>query len=244
MSDYLVLEGRIAVEAVLRAQSRDIHTIYIREGKPRKETGHLERSARAAGVAVERADEAFIQAHATGRTHGGVIAFVGPRKVLQLEDLLREGSPPFIVMLDGVEDPFNFGYALRAFYAAGVDGVVVRHRDWTSAAGVVARASAGASELIPLAEADSAPSAAEFFRAQGLAIACTAKRNAVSIYETDLTVPLFLLLGGERRGITRSFVDGADILLGVPYSRQFGASLPTASAAAVIAFEVMRQRSR
>ena len=244
MTDYAVLEGTISVEAALRARSRDIYTIYIHEGKPHRDTAQLERSARAAGVAVERADQAFIQAHATGRTHGGVVAFVGERRVLQLQDLLKEASLPFIVMLDGVEDPFNFGHALRALYAAGVNGVVVRRRDWTSAAGIVARASAGASELIPLAEAESAPSAAEFFRAQGLTIACTAKRNAVSIYDADLTVPLFLLLGGERRGITRSFVDRADILLRVPYRRKFGATLPTASATAVIAFEVMRQRSR
>ena len=244
MTDYAVLEGRISIEAALRAHSRDVYTIYISQKKPHRGTAGLERLARSAGVAVERVDEAFIQSHSAGRTHGGVIAFVGERKVLQLQDLLEEASPAFVVMLDGVEDPFNFGYALRSLCAAGVGGVVVRPRDWTSAAGIVARASAGASELTPMALAESALTAAAFFKAQGLTIACTAKRDAVSIYDADLTVPLFVLLGGEKRGVTRSFLDKADIVLGVPYSRKFGASLPTASAAAVIAFEVMRQRSK
>jgi tRNA G18 (ribose-2'-O)-methylase SpoU len=93
-----------------------------------------------------------------------------------------------------------------------------------------------------LAEADSALDAARFFRERGLTIGCTAKRNAVCVYEADLTGPLFLVIGGEKRGMSRGIVDEADMRLWVPYGRSFGASLPTAAAAAVIAFEVMRQR--
>jgi tRNA G18 (ribose-2'-O)-methylase SpoU len=149
---------------------------------------------------------------------------------------------PFIVMLDGVEDPYNFGQAVRAFYAAGADGLVVRPRNWMSAAGVVARASAGASERIRTAVAETAQEAADFFRARGLTIAVADKERAVSLYNADLTVPLFLLIGGEKRGVTRSFADAADLRLRIPYGRAFAPSLGTTPAAAAIAFEIMRQR--
>ncbi len=237
-----VLEGAIAVVAALEARSREIHAVYIRHGKEDPAVDHLVRRARAAGVRVERVTAETIAAHATGQSHGGVIALVGPRRFLGLADILAGKDSPCIVMLDGVEDPFNFGDATRSLYAAGIDGVVVRPRNWTTAAGVVGRASAGASERMPMAVAETALDAAAFFRAHGLAVACAVKRHAVSIYEADLARPLFLVIGGEKRGISRPLVEQADLLLQVPYGREFAASLGTASAAAVMAFEIERQR--
>ncbi len=148
-------------------------------------------------------------------------------------------------MLDGIEDPFNFGYSLRALYAAGVDGLVVRPRNWMSAAGTVARSSAGASEWVPTAVAETAEEAAAFFRQRGLTVACAAKDDrAVPLFTADLSSPLFLLVGGEKRGITRSFMDQADLLLEIPYGREFRQSLGTTSAASVLGFEILRQRTR
>jgi 23S rRNA (guanosine2251-2'-O)-methyltransferase len=237
-----MLEGALSVDAALRGGKREVHTVYIREDKSHGETAHTERLAREAGVPVERKAAEFINSHARGKTHGGVIALVGERRLQSLAELLPTTRTPFVVMLDGIEDPFNLGSALRCLYAAGADGVVVRPRVWASAASIVARASAGASELIPLAEADSVLDAARFFRERGLTVACTAKGDAVPIYEADLTGPLFLVIGGEKRGMSRGIVGEADVRLWVPYGRRFAASLPTAAAAAVIAFEVMRQR--
>jgi 23S rRNA (guanosine2251-2'-O)-methyltransferase len=242
MRDCSILEGHASVEAALRGGNREIHAVYIRKGKFPREAACTERLAREAGVPVERKAAEFIDSHTQGKTHGGVIALVGERKYQTLAELMPTTGTPLVAMLDGIEDPFNLGYALRALYAAGVNGVVVRPRDWTSVAGIVARASAGASELISLAEARSPLEAARFFREQGLAVACTAKRDAVSIYDANLTGPLFLVIGGEKRGMSRAILDQADIRLWVPYGRTFAASLPTAAAAAVIAFEVMRQR--
>ena len=84
--------------------------------------------------------------------------------------------------------------------------------------------------------------AAHQARARGLCVACAAKDRAVSIYRTDLAIPLFCVIGGEKRGITRSFADRADLRLRIPYGRRFPRSLGSASAVAVLAFEVMRQR--
>ncbi|GAB4574328.1 MAG: hypothetical protein Kow0077_20330 [Anaerolineae bacterium] len=239
-----ILEGHIAIRAALEAGSRPIERILIdRTRRDRK--GELARTAQlaeAAGVPVARVTPDEVDAQASGKTHGGIIAHCGPRHFVPLEALLPADHAPFVVMLDGVEDPFNFGQAIRAVYAAGADGLVMRPRNWMSAAGIVARASAGASERIPTAVADTAEAAAGFFRQRGLIIATTARKRTTPLYNADLTAPLFLLIGGEKRGITRSFLDAADLVIAIPYGRRFGESLGTTAAAAVLAFEVMRQR--
>jgi len=240
-----LLEGFISVSAALQGGHREVRGLLLRASKSDGQTRHLEQLARAARVPIERVSDDAIEAQAGGRTHGGILARVGPYQFAAL-DTLAAGNPcPFAAMIDGIEDPFNFGASVRALYAAGADVLVLRPRNWLSAAGTVARASAGASELIPTALAETAADAAAFFRAHGLAVACaTEERGSVSLYEADLTVPLFLLLGGEKRGITRSFLDQADLKLRIPYGRPMPHSLGTASAAAVLAFEIMRQRSR
>lgn len=245
MNDELaLLEGLISVSAALRAGSRPVHTVYVRKDKRDRDVSNLIREAQGAGAQVERVDADALDELAQGKTHGGIVARVGARRFVSLDALLGQNPVPLVIMLDGVEDPYNFGQAVRAFYAAGADGLVVRPRNWMSAAGVVARASAGASEWMPTAVSETAEEAAEFFRARGLTVACADKDRAVSLYDADLTMPLFLLIGGEKRGVTRSFADRADIRLRIPYGRRFAQALDTTSAAAVLAFEIMRQRGK
>lgn len=242
MGEETWIEGAISVEAVIQAQSREVHGVYVRRGEWDGTVRRLLKTAALAQVEVTRVDPDFIDSRASGRSHGGIIAQVGPRKFASLDDLLQTSNTPFVVMLDGIEDPFNFGQAVRSLYAAGAAGVVVRPRNWLSAAGVVTRASAGASAMIPMAVAPNAMEAAAFYKAQGLTIACTAMEKATSIYKVDLTIPLFFLIGGEKRGITRSFLDSADLRLKIPYQGEFPHSLGTAASTAILAFEVMRQR--
>ncbi len=243
-ADALLLEGRLAVQAALEAGNRPVSELLIDESKQfDRRLSRILHLARGADVAVTALPRVELSQMADGNSHGGVLARVGERRYKALDDLLPADRPAFIVMLDGIEDPYNFGGALRALYAAGVDGIVLRPRNWSSAAAIVGRASAGASERLPIAIADSAGNAADFYRRQRLLIAATSKSaDAQSIYTADLAQPLFLLIGGERRGITRSFLDQADLLLQIPYGRDFGAALGAVGAAAVIAFEVMRQR--
>jgi 23S rRNA (guanosine2251-2'-O)-methyltransferase len=168
---------------------------------------------------------------------------VGPRRERRLEHVLAEvGESPLVVMLDGVEDPYNFGQAVRALYAAGADAVVLR-RAWETALATVTRASAGASELLPTGIAESAESAAEICRRAGLRVACAVNRpEASELHEADLTGGLFVLIGGERRGVTRSFVDEADLQLRIGYGRERAPELGAAASAAIIGFEALRQR--
>ncbi len=237
------LEGFISVRAALKAGSREITRIILRRDKWDRGIAWLEHQAAERGIPLERVTADEIDARVGGSTHGGVIAEVGPRRFVPLDDLGRDRPAPFVVMLDGVEDPFNFGQAIRALYAAGADGLVVRPRNWMSAAGVVARASAGASEWIPTAVAETVLEAASFFRARGLTVASAAKSGAVPLHTADLTGPLFLVIGGEKRGITRSFLEQADLLVEIPYGRAFDQSLGTTAAAAILGYEVMRQRA-
>ena len=237
------LEGFLSVRAALTAQNRDIHTLLLRQDKDDGQTRWLERQATARGIAVRRVPADEIEALAGGKTHGGVLATVGPRRFLPLEALLTAEENGWIVMLDGVEDPFNFGAAVRSLYAAGASGLVVRPRNWLSAAAVVARASAGATEAIPTAIAETVQDAAAYFKTRGLAVACaTDAEPSVSLYAAELSGPLFLLIGGEKRGVTRSFESAADLRLRIPYARPEAYSLGTAAAAAVLGFEIMRQR--
>ncbi len=240
--EHAVLEGVIAVRTVLHARSREIVSLLIRREVGERSVVQLEKRAEAAGIPVERVPAERIEALATGKTHGGVIAIVGPRRFSTLAELVEGESAPFVAMLDGIEDPFNFAYAVRSLYAAGATALVVRPRNWMSAAAVVARASAGASELMPTAVAETALEAADFYSSRGLTVACAARDRAVALYDADLSGPLFLVIGGERRGVSRALLARSDVTVEIPYGRDFRQSLGTTSAAAVLAFEVMRQR--
>jgi 23S rRNA (guanosine2251-2'-O)-methyltransferase len=145
--------------------------------------------------------------------------------------------------LDGVEDPFNYGQAIRALYASGAQGLVVPARNWDTALSVVTRASAGASEYMPTARVLDVKEAISFFKAHGFQIAATAKGSkSKSIYSVDLHGPLFMLIGGERRGLNAATLALCDVLLSIPYGRDFKAELDVTSSTAILAFAVMRQR--
>jgi len=240
----ITLEGFVSILAAVESDSRKIIAFFIDEDKQFDlHAQRLDTIADERSIPFELVERDFLEEYTTGTSHGGVVAIVGERNYHELADLHTGIDNPLIIMLDGVEDPFNFGYTVRSLYAAGIDGMVVRKRDWHTATPIIVRASAGAAERMPMAQAESAEAAAEYFRSQGFKIACTAKsQRAKSLYDVDLTQPTFLLIGGEKRGITRAFMEQADILLEIPYGRSFDQSLGTTAAASIIGFEAMRQQ--
>ena len=143
-------------------------------------------------------------------------------------------------MIEGIEDPYNFGYALRTIYAAGADGVILTKRNWMSAAGVVCRSSAGASEMLTMFTEEGTV-AANVFKEKGYTIAAAGIRNSVSAFESNLKKPIFLIVGGEKRGISASLLEKADQIVRLDYGRDFNGSLSAASAASILAYEVLRQ---
>lgn len=240
-----VLEGMTSISALLNAKEindRRITEVWVDNAKRKSkaaEIGFLVARSHADGFSIRFVDAEQISANATGSSHGGIIAFCTPRTIPPLcaSDIRSNG---FYVYLEGIEDPYNLGYTLRSLYVAGVSGVILPPRNWMSAAGVVARSSAGASELLPLFTAE-AGDVADLFHAAGYRILCAGIRDSVSVFEEEFRFPILLVVGGEKRGISRALLDRADANVRIDYARPFRGSLPTASAATVLAFELFRQ---
>lgn len=250
MTNYdncVVIEGMTSVSALINAKKsgvndRRIHKICISdavEGKKTREIGFLRANAYDLGYEMAVVPQGELDKIAAGTTHGGIIAICSERTyaAVSSDQLPTRG---IFALLDGIEDPYNYAYTVRSLYAAGFDGIVLPPRNWTSAAGTVIRSSAGTSELIPT-YVDDPVSAVEAFRAAGYKIVSAGIRDSVSLFEAKLTAPLLLIIGGEKRGISRSLLSLTDTTVRIDYGRPFMGSLTTASSAAVIAFEIMRQ---
>ena len=244
-----VFEGMTSISAIIAGNAdgvndRQIFRVLVdeeRRGARSKELSWLSHRADETGFTIEYVKSDEIDALTTGNTHGGIVAECSERTVLQLSaEIIKPDG--FYVMLEGIEDPYNFGYAIRSLYACGADGIVLSPRNWMSAGGVVCRSSAGASEKMPVYESEPAK-AAELFREAGYKIACAGIRNSVSSFEANLKKPLFLVVGGEKRGISSSLLDMADEIVRIDYGREFSGSLSAASAATVLGYEVMRQNT-
>lgn len=249
-ADSTLLEGMTSIRACLKAMEESLHDRRIlrvlydgeKTESKRKELGYLRAMGKKHGFPLEEVDKETLDTLTVGSTHGGIVAECTDRTIPTLtgEDILPDG---FYVMVEGIEDPYNFGYALRSLYACGVDGIVLSPRNWMSAAGVVCRSSAGASELLPMFTCDGVE-AAGLFRAHGYKICCAGIRDSVSSFTADLTKPLFLVVGGEKRGISRALLDEADTIVRIEYGRAFAGSLSAASATAMLAYEVLRQNQK
>lgn len=191
------------------------------------------------GFEIEYTDRETIDALAVGDSHGGILTLCSPRTLPSL-DRSNLSDRGICFYLDGIEDPYNFGYALRSLYAAGVDGVLLPPRNWMTAAGVVCRASAGASEQMPLWVADP-DTIVNLFHSVGYRVICADLENSVSMWDADLTAPILIIVGGEKRGISSSLRSAADGIVRIDYGRVFPAALSAASAASILSFEVLRQ---
>lgn len=243
-----VFEGMTSISALLGStcdNDRTIERIWIDQSKKKakeREIAFLLAKSKEMGFPVEFVTAEQIEEISVGSSHGGILAFCSDRHIPTVcrESIRKDG---FYVYLEGIEDPYNFGYTVRSLYAAGVDGVLLPPRNWMSAAGVVARASAGASELIPMMTG-SADEVVTAFREAGYSILCAGIRDSVSIFEEALPLPALLVIGGEKRGISRNLLEKADRIVRIDYGRQFRGSLSAASAATVMAFEIMRKNGR
>ena len=251
-SDSSLLEGMTSLRAALRGIDRGVNSrqvlrvIYAAERKKKlaRDLAFLASVRDKYGFSIIESSLSEIDERTLGSSHGGIIAECSDRIFDRLADSIDRISPSgFYVMLEGIEDPYNFGYALRSLYAAGVDGIILGDRNWMTVAGVVARASAGASELFPVYIASPAE-AAELFHGLGYRIVCADIRTEHLLEETEIPYPVLLVVGGERRGISRAVLDLADLKVRISYGREFRASLSAASAATVLSYEIFRQNRK
>ena len=244
-----LLEGMTSISALLNTDTaindRKILRIQIDENKKRAkaaEIGFLLAKSKELGFPVEFVATEVIDEATAGSSHGGIIAFCSERSfpALTVDQILPNG---FYVYLEGIEDPYNFGNTIRSLYAAGVNGIVIPPRNWMTAAGVVAKASAGTSERLPVFVAES-DAVAPIFHAANYRVLCAGIRDSVSVFDTQLSYPVLLVIGGEKRGISRSILNDADQILRIDYGREFRGSLSAAASAAILAFEIMHKNRK
>lgn len=239
----IILEGSISVKAALEAGRREIYEIITDGRKRDRNRNYILNLAKKKNIRITDTSPEQVSGLAGGTSHGGLLAKVGERTYQDPEEILSHPLP-FLALLEGIEDPYNFGGALRSLYAAGVTGVLVPERNWCSAAGVVTKASAGASEFLDIAAVSDWDEVLNNAKAYGIQILCAERKNAVSIYESNLTGPVMLVFGGEMRGISAKIMAHSDQNIFLPYGRDFRNALSANSAAAVFAFEAYRQRTK
>ena len=247
-TDSTVFEGMTSIRAILRANDAGINQRRIekilfdkdRLFKIGKDISYLRAVSKNYGFSLIEADSTELDKITLGTSHGGIVAISDDRPLPYLtEDTLLE-KRGFYAMIQGIEDPYNFGYALRSLYAMGCTGIILSERNWLSAAGVVSRSSAGASELFKIYKSQP-NAAAEIFKNAGYSIVCADERTDNILGECELKLPLLLIVGGEKRGISNELINTADILVKIDYGREFSASLSAASATAMFAYEIQRQ---
>ncbi len=248
--DSVIFEGMTSINAVLKGNgnepSRKIIRVLFDEKKKRskrREFEFLQRSSVEYGFELVTCSGGTIDEIAIGNTHGGIIAECEERVIPELNDSSNITPNGFYVMLEGIEDPYNFGYALRTLYAAGSDGIILPPRNWLSAAGVVCRASAGASEMLPSFIADPLD-ACKYLKNLGYKVVCAGIRDSVSVFDADMKKPILLIVGGEKRGVSSALAEMCELTVRLDYGREFKGSLSAASAASVLAYEVFRQNRK
>ena len=249
-SEQILFEGMTSLSALINAERRGtsrrkILKVYFEKSKIRKERGRftfIKNAAEDIGFELEVVDEECIEKLATGKTHGGILALATEATYKSLTDdsIDKDG---FVVILDGIEDPYSLAYSLRTVYACGADRVILPTRLPSGSDALVCRSSAGASELLDIRLSDSLE-AALAYKEKGYTIVSAAIPNSSLCYEADLKKPLLLIIGGEKRGISSKLLEVSDINIRIPYGGDFMGSLSTTSAVSILAYEVLRQNSK
>ena len=246
--DSTVFEGMTSIRAIIRGidsgiNDRPINQILYDKDKIKKiskEVGYLKAVSKKYGFELIETTGGELEKITLGNSHGGLVAITGDRTLPYLDDASQILPSGFYVMIEGIEDPYNFGYSLRSLYAMGCSGVILTERNWMSAAGVVCRSSAGASEMFMMYKS-SPQDCVKIFKERGYKVVCADENTDNILGECELKMPLLLIVGGEKRGISRAVIDSADILVKIGYGREFKASLSAASATTMFSYEISRQ---
>lgn len=246
--NVIVFEGMTSISALIKAiksgkSNREIHTILFDKSKTRSkhsELVFLKANAEEIGYEINLCDATEIDNITTGSSHGGIIALCGERIIQNLSANHIKANGIYYI-LEGVEDPYNFGNSIRSLYAAGADGIIMGPRNWMGAAGIVARSSAGTSELIDMYISEDYEDTIASFKALGYTVVSAGIRDSEELFEADLKKPLLVIIGGEKRGISRSLLELSDRIVRIDYQNDFRGSLSTSAATAIFAFEISRK---
>lgn len=244
--DADVVAGRNPVVEALKA-GRVRRLLVSETATPDRVLKALLERARDAGVVPETVPTSQLGRYAQGTAHQGVVALCDPRTYWTLDEVLEvarsRGEDPFLILLDGVEDPHNLGAVLRVADGAGAHGVVVPARGAAGLTPTVFKSSAGAAEHVPVAQVSNLTDAVLHLKRAEVWVGVAEANLGKAYHDERLTGPLALVLGSEGAGVSRPVAKHADFALHIPLKGRV-TSLNVSVACAVLAFERARQQAQ
>lgn len=241
--EELTIEGRNAVMEAFRA-GKTIDKLFVLDGCQDGPVRSITREARKHDTIINYvAKERLDQLSETGK-HQGVIAFAAAYEYAQVEDMLalakEKGEPPFLFLLDNIEDPHNLGAIIRTANLAGAHGVIIPKRRAAGLTATVAKTSAGALNYTPVAKVTNLGQTIEKLKKQGMWFVC-ADMDGEVMYRLDLKGPIGMVIGNEGEGVSRLVKEKCDFVASIPMKGDID-SLNASVAAGVLAYEIVRQR--
>lgn len=243
MNEEKFLEGRNAVLEAFRS-GKTVDKLYVLRGCKDGPVQSILREAKKQDTIINFVDkERLDQLSQTGR-HQGVLAQASAYEYASVEDILNKakekGEPPFLFLLDGIEDPHNLGAIIRTANLAGAHGVIIPKHRAAGLTAVVARTSAGALNYTPVAKVTNLVSVMSQLKDEGLWFVC-GDMAGESMYRLNLTGPIGLVIGNEGDGVGKLVKETCDMTASIPMKGDID-SLNASVAAGVLAFEIVRQR--
>ena len=241
--EELKIEGRNAVLEAFRA-GKTIDRLFVLDGCQDGPVLTVKREAQKRGTPIKYVSrERLDQLSATGK-HQGVIAYAAAYDYAEVEDMLElareRGEDPFLILLDGIEDPHNLGAIIRTANIAGAHGVIIPKRRAVGLTATVAKTSAGALNYTPVAKVTNLVKTMEELKEKGIWFVC-ADMDGESMYSLDLTGPIGLVIGNEGEGVSRLVKENCDFVAGIPMKGEI-TSLNASVAGGILAYEIVRQR--
>ncbi|MCM1467272.1 MAG: 23S rRNA (guanosine(2251)-2'-O)-methyltransferase RlmB [Alistipes sp.] len=241
--EEFTIEGRNAVIEAFRS-GRTIDRVFILDGCQDGPVRTIAREAKKAGSLIQYVSrERLDNMSATGK-HQGVIAYAAAYEYAGVEDILRaakdKGEPPFVFLLDEIEDPHNLGAIIRTANLCGAHGVIIPKRRAAGLTATVLKASAGALNYTPVAKVTNIAATIEELKKEGIWFVCGDMDGEV-MYDLNLKGPIGLVIGNEGNGVSRLVREKCDMTASIPMKGDID-SLNASVAAGVLAFEIVRQR--
>lgn len=237
--------GLHAVRTALHRHRQRILEVVVDEGRRDGRLRELLAMAQSSGVPVRRVAGASLDAWAEGGRHQGVLARLRQQQSQDephLKALLKRlREPPFLLILDGVQDPHNLGACLRTAEAAGAQAVIAPRDRAAGLTPTARKVASGAAETLPFIQVSNLARTLKWLKSEGIWLVGTAEEAEREIYGCDLTGPLALIMGGEGKGLRRLTRDHCDLLIRLPMAGTVE-SLNVSVAAGVTLYEVVRQR--
>ena len=237
------IEGRNAVLEAFRS-GKCVDKLFILDGCQDGPVRTIAREARKTDTIINYVSKERLDQLSETRAHQGVIAQVAAYEYSTVEEILaraeEKGEPPFLILLDNVEDPHNLGAIIRTANLAGAHGVIIPKRRAVGLTSTVAKTSAGAINYTPVAKVTNIVRTIEELKEKGIWFVC-ADMGGETMYDLDLTGPLGLVIGNEGEGVSRLVREACDFTASIPMKGDID-SLNASVAAGVLAYEIVRQR--